>query len=65
MKDSYNYLFHFNEYTGKWYCFHREDEPEYWNGGLGRPLELSPKISAGTTPLEAWEKIKPTYEPHT
>lgn len=27
----WNYVFHWNEYTGKWYAIHRDKYLEYWN----------------------------------
>lgn len=27
----WNYVFHWNEYTGKWYAVHRDRYLEYWN----------------------------------
>ena len=31
MKNVQNILFRFNEQTGKWNCFSRDDYKEYWN----------------------------------
>jgi len=31
MKNVQNILFRFNEQTGKWNCFSRNDYKEYWN----------------------------------
>lgn len=31
MKNVQNMLFRFNEQTGKWNCFSRDDYKEYWN----------------------------------
>jgi len=34
MKESliiWNYVFNWNEYTGKWYAIHRDKYLEYWN----------------------------------
>lgn len=45
MKDSYNCIFHYNEYTQKWYCVDRNQYREYWNGkrlttmGVGKSVE--------------------------
>ena len=27
----WNYVFHWNEYTGKWYAIHRDNYLEYWS----------------------------------
>lgn len=34
----YDYLFHFNTYSGYWYAFHRDDKEKYFNGELESPL---------------------------
>lgn len=31
MKDVYSLLFRFDEMTGKWHCFSRDDYRDYWN----------------------------------
>ena len=31
-KDLYKYLFHYNNYTEKWACYHRDLGNEYFNG---------------------------------
>ena len=31
MKDVYSLLFRFDEITGKWHCFNRDDYNDYWN----------------------------------
>ena len=28
---TWNYVFHFNEYTKKWYAIHRDKYLEYWS----------------------------------
>ena len=27
----WNYVFHWNEYTGKWYAVHRDNYLDYWS----------------------------------
>jgi hypothetical protein len=27
----WNYVFHFSEYTGKWYAIHRDRYQDYWS----------------------------------
>lgn len=56
MKDSYNYVFHYNDYmTGpdKWCCFHRDDYASYWGGSAGKYVTFT----SGSTPSEAWQKM--------
>tara|TARA_B100001559_G_C16267613_1_gene514555 strand:- start:61 stop:285 length:225 start_codon:yes stop_codon:yes gene_type:complete len=31
MKDVQNILFRYNEMTGKWHCFSRDNYKDYWN----------------------------------
>ena len=52
--DLYNYLFHYNHYTGKWSCFNRDDKRNYFNGttsthkiGFGNTVEEAFKDSNG------------------
>lgn len=47
--DLYNYLFHYNHYTGKWNCFSREDTSNYFNGTS--PVH---KIGIGSTVEDAY-----------
>jgi len=46
----YNFLFHYNHYTGKWNCFLREDYQSYFNGTKSKS-----KLGIGTTVEEAYE----------
>jgi len=46
----YNFLFHYNHYTGKWNCFSREDKESYFNGTKSKS-----KIGVGTTVEDAYE----------
>ena len=46
----YNFLFHYNHYTGKWSCFSREDKESYFNGT--KPVH---KIGVGSTVEGAYE----------
>ena len=32
MEALYNWLFHYNNHTGIWNCYNREDHFAYWNG---------------------------------
>ncbi len=61
MKDSYNYVFHYNDYVSgpdKWHCFHRDDFSSYWGGPVGRTGEGRPvSFTTGTTPADAWQKM--------
>ena len=34
----WNYVFHFNEYTNKWYAVHRDNYLEYWSDKKGNFL---------------------------
>ena len=47
MKDSYMFVFHYNEFDHLWHCFHRDDYRGYWNDrksiklGKGKIPELA------------------------
>jgi|2_EtaG_2_1085320.scaffolds.fasta_scaffold79438_5 hypothetical protein len=47
----YNLIFHYNHYKGKWFCFHRDNYREYFNGKTN-------KIGLGNSPEEAYVKYK-------
>lgn len=61
IKGTYNYIFHCNEHSGKWYCFHRDDSNAYWSGSSDRTGKQHPiRIGSGKTPNEAWKNIAAT-----
>jgi hypothetical protein len=55
----YEFIYHFNTYTGLWNCFHREDIRSYFNG-----FETTRGVGKGKTVKEATlnKKIKDDYE---
>jgi len=52
MKDSYNCIFHYNEYTTNWYCVHRNEYREYWNEN-----KLS-RVGVGESAEDAYKNYK-------
>ena len=59
IKDTYNYMFHCNEYTGLWHCFHSDDTNAYWSGSFNHKGEQYPiRVSSGKTPDEAWKNMQ-------
>ena len=66
IKGAYEYLFHCNEYDGKWYCFHREDANAYWSGGFNRiGPQRTMRLASGQTPGEAWKNMQLQHESNT
>jgi len=64
IKEAYNYLFHCNEYSGQWHCFHRDDSNAYWSGSFNRIGEQYPiRTASGKTPNEAWKNMQLLNEP--
>lgn len=61
MRGSFRHLFHYNEYNEphqRWACFLRDDESQYWTGGLDRwGSAHQVKIAYGATPEEAWQNM--------
>lgn len=49
MKDTYMYIFHYNEFDDYWYCVHRDDYKKYWND------KKSIKIGKGKIPELAFK----------
>ena len=62
MKNVQNMLFRFNEQTGKWNCFSRDDYKDYWNRrslvyvGKGATPEQALKVyrNMKTNGIEPW-----------
>lgn len=44
MENTYDYLFHYNPYIGKWNAFKREDYNNYFNGKEVKSLIQDKKI---------------------
>lgn len=52
MKAPYNYLIHYNEYTGKFACIHRDDIKYYFGAGE-RVDEFDLRVGYGDTLIES------------
>ena len=60
MKDSYNYVFHYNDYVSgpdRWHCFHRDAFVSYWSGSSNKTGSVCSRVTSGASPAKAWKKM--------
>lgn len=54
MENLYDYLLHFNSYTGYWNAFKREDSVDYFNGKLENQTEKELIKSKNVNDIIKW-----------